>query len=71
MFEFPRDLSHYFIFFLNVKLSMQRFVFSNLFYSGSRLHHDDATAVHQLQNEVCGPPPMEDAHLQGSEHVHR
>lgn len=49
---------------------MQRIVFSNLIPLGSRLHHDDATAVHQLQNEVSGTPPVEDANVQSSEHVH-
>lgn len=37
---------------------------------GFRFHYNDATAVHQLQNEVCGPPPVEDAHLQGSQYIH-
>lgn len=35
-----------------------------------RFHYNDAAAIHQLQNEVCGPPPMEDAHLQGSQYLY-
>lgn len=36
-----------------------------------RLHYDDASAVHQLQVEVCGPSSMEDDDLQGTQHLHR
>lgn len=36
-----------------------------------RFHHDDAAAVHQLQTEVCGPPPLEDAHVQSPQYIHR
>ena len=35
-----------------------------------RVYHDDPSAVHQLQDEVCGSPPVEDVDLQSFEHVH-
>lgn len=49
---------------------VQCLTFSLLFWGGVRFHYNDATAIHQLQNEVCGPPPMEDAHLQGSQYIY-
>ena len=39
-------------------------------HTSARIHHHDTTAVHQLQVEVGGPPPLEDAHVQGPQHIH-
>ena len=36
-----------------------------------RIHHNDSSALHQLQAQVSGSLAMEDAHLQGSQHIHR
>jgi hypothetical protein len=35
-----------------------------------RLHHDDSTTFHQLQTEVSCSLAVENAHLQGPEHLH-
>lgn len=37
---------------------------------GFRFYYNDATAIHQLQDEVCSPPPVEDAHLQGPQYLY-
>ena len=36
-----------------------------------RLHHDDTTNLHQLQNEISCPLAMEATHIQVSQHHHR
>lgn len=36
-----------------------------------RFYNDDPSVIYQLQTEVSGSPPVENAHLQSSEHIYR
>lgn len=45
--------------------------YNKIHYYVFRFHHDDTSAVHQLQDEVCGPSSMADDDLQGTQHLHR
>lgn len=45
--------------------------YDKIHYYVFRFHHDDTSAVHQLQDEVCGPSSMADDDLQGTQHIHR